>query len=101
MTVLARNPKLPLIVQHNDIEVAVLCHVYGAIVVQYKRKEENQLDATEWCIAIMICSTCFGHSYAHHHELETILVLLQHMVCNPLVAGSRLFGVEQQAVCPR
>ena len=33
-------------------------------------------------IAIKICSTCFGHSYAYHQELETILVLLPHMVCN-------------------
>jgi hypothetical protein len=24
----------------------------------------------------MYCSTCFGHSYAHHQELETILVLV-------------------------
>jgi len=37
----------------------------------------------------------FGHSYAHHQELETLLLLLPHMVCNALVAGSRLFGVEQ------
>ena len=27
----------------------------------YKRREENQLDATEWLIALTICSTCFGH----------------------------------------
>jgi len=39
----------------------------------------------------------FGHLYAHHQELETILVLLSHMVCNALVAGGRLLGVEQQA----
>ena len=38
------------------------------------RREENQLDATEWFIALMICSTCFGHFYAHHQELETICV---------------------------
>jgi hypothetical protein len=50
--------------------------------MQYKRREENQLDATECFIAIIICSTCFGHSYSHHKELETILVLLPHMVCN-------------------
>jgi len=48
----------------------------------YERSKENQLDATECFIAIIICSTCFGHSHAHHHELETILVLLPHMVCN-------------------
>ena len=64
----------------------------------YKRREENQLDATECFIAIIIRSTCFGHSYAHHQELETILVLLPHMVCNALVAGGRLLGVEQQAM---
>ena len=50
------------------------------------RREENQLDATEWFIALIVCSTCFGHLYAHHQELETILVLLPHMVCNALVA---------------
>ena len=38
----------------------------------YKRRKENQLDATEWFIAPVICSTCFGHLYAHHQELETI-----------------------------
>jgi len=66
----------------------------------YKRREENQLDATECFIALIICSTCFGHLYAHHQELETIhvLVLLLHIVCNALVAGGRLLGAEQQAM---
>ena len=69
------------------------------VCLSVHRREENQLDATECFIAIIICSTCFGRSYAHHQELETILVLLLHMVCNALVAGSRLFGVEQQVMC--
>jgi len=64
----------------------------------YKRREENQLDATECFIAVVIYSTCFGHLYGHHQELETILVLLPHMVCNALVAGGRLLGAEQQAM---
>ena len=63
-------------------------------------REENQLDATEWFIALLICSTCFGHLYAHHQELGTILVLLSHVVCNALVAGGQRSGAEQQAVCP-
>jgi len=46
------------------------------------RREENQLYATEWFIARIICSTCFRHLNAHYQELETILVLLPHMVCN-------------------
>ena len=66
----------------------------------YKRGEENQLDATEWLIALINCSTCFGHLYAHHQQLQTILVLLPHMVCNALVAGGRLLGAEQQAMRP-
>jgi len=52
-----------------------------------KAREENPLDATEWLIVIIICSTCFGHLYAHHQELETILVLLPPMVYIALFAG--------------
>jgi len=62
-------------------------------------EKKNQLDAIECFIVLIICSTCFGHLYAHQ-ELDTILVLLPHMVCNALVAGGRLLGAEQQAVCP-
>ena len=67
-------------------------------VISYpgKRREENQLDATECFIAHIICSTCFGHLRVHHQELETIFVLLPHMVCNALVADGRLLGAEQQ-----
>jgi len=65
----------------------------------YKLKEENQLDATEWFIAQIICSTCFGHLYAHHQE--AILVLLLHMVCNVLVVGGRQSGAGEQAMRPR
>ena len=60
-------------------------------------REENQLDATEWFIGLVTCSTCFRHLYAHHQELETILVLLLHVVCNALVAGGRRSGAGQQA----
>jgi len=62
------------------------------------RREESQLDATECFIALIICSTCFGHLYAHHQELETILMLLPNVVCNALVAGGRWSGAGQQAI---
>jgi len=78
----------------------VLKFSFQSLTLFYLRREENQLHATESFIAIIICSTCFEHSYAHHRELETILVLLSRMVCNALVAGCRLLGVEQQAMCP-
>ena len=35
----------------------------------YFVQEKNQLDVTECFIVLMICSTCFGHFYAHHQEL--------------------------------
>ena len=37
-------------------------------------REKNQLDATQWFTKLIIRSTCFGHYYAHHQELETIKV---------------------------
>jgi hypothetical protein len=68
------------------------------IPVQHKLREQNQLDATECFIALIICSTCFWRLYAYHQELETILVLLPHMVFNALVVDGRLLGTEQQAM---
>ena len=64
-------------------------------------EKKNQLDATEWFIALVICSTCFGHFYVHHQELETICVLLPPMVCSALVDGGRKSGAEQLAMRPR
>ena len=72
--------------QTEQIQPTAWCRLH-----QYLRREENQLDATECFIVIIICSTCFGHSYAHHQELETILVLLPHTICgnNTIFYGTR------------
>ena len=56
--------------------------------------KKNQLDATEWFIALIICSTCFGHFYAHRQELETICVLLP-----PMVSSAWLLVVVQHPSC--
>ena len=62
-------------------------------------EKKNQLDATEWFIAIIIIfSSCFGHFYAHHQELEAICVLLPPMVCDALVAGCWRPGAGQPAM---
>ena len=47
----------------------------------YMRREENQLDVTEWFIALKISSKYFGHLYDDPQELETVLVLLLHVAC--------------------
>ena len=61
-------------------------------------EKKNQLDATEWFIALIIRSTCFGHFYAHRQELETIYVLLPRMVCSAwlLVVGGQ---VQSSRLC--
>ena len=63
-------------------------------------EKKNQLDATECFIALIMCSTGFGHFYAHHQGLETICVLLPPMVCDALVAGCRRSGARQPAMRP-
>jgi len=45
-----------------------------------------QLDSTEVLIADLIaCSTCFGHHYAHHHELKSIIQWLLPVVFRAVV----------------
>jgi hypothetical protein len=60
--------------------------------------KKNLLDATEWFIALIICSTCFRHFYAHHQGLETIRVLLPPTVCSAwlLVVGGQ---VQDSMLC--
>ena len=41
---------------------------------------EDQLDVTCYFISLLMCSTCFGHSYIHHQELATVL-LNYHIDC--------------------
>ena len=83
----------------------VLCTSYKKSILQLLLRhifecveKKNQLDATEWSIALIICSTCFGHFYAHHQELETICMLLPLMVCDALVAGGRRSGAGEPAM---
>jgi len=35
----------------------------------------KQLDATIYFILLLIGSTCFGHYYAHHQELATMMLV--------------------------
>ena len=68
--------------------------------VKYSKKEQNaeytmcveikcQLDATEILIADSIaCSTCFGHHYAHHQELKSIIQWLLRVVFCAVVFSS-------------
>jgi len=50
---------------------AITCHYKYKIIL----KNKNQLDATYYFIVLLIGSTCFGHYYAHHQELATIVLI--------------------------
>ena len=38
-------------------------------------KNKNQLDITYYFIVLLIGSTCFGHYYAPHQELVTMMLI--------------------------
>ena len=45
-----------------------------------------QLDATEvFIVDLIACSTCFGHHYAHHQELKSIIQWLLPVVFRAVV----------------
>ena len=49
----------------NEIKI----HKNGCVEIKY------QLDATEvFIVDLIACSTCFGHHYAHHQELKSIIL---------------------------
>ena len=55
------------------------------ILISYKAnsnylKNKIQLDATYYFIVLLIGSTCFGHYYAHHQELATIMLITTFVV---------------------
>ena len=67
-----------------------------------------QLDATEVFIADLIaCSTCFGHHYAYHQELKSIIQWLLRVVFRAVVfkllvwcgAEGYVSGLQDAAVC--
>ena len=75
-------------------------HSFCPYVTEYVTwEEENQLDATQWFIELVICSTCFGHVYAHHQELVTVL-LVWHVGCNSWLLVVGRSGAGQQAMRP-
>ena len=101
---LAQNSKIDAVIvlnfnRQNKLDICMSVH--PCICVE----KENQLDATEWFIALIICSTCFGNFCAHHQELETICVLLPTMVCSAwlLVVGGQVQGsmlcVQEEGCC--
>ena len=43
-------------------------------------KNKNQIDATYYFIVLLKGSTCFGHYYAHHQALATVVLITKLVV---------------------
>jgi len=56
---------------------ALLCPSSGAqkYCPGCRLKNKNQLDVTYYFIVFLIESTCFGHCYAHHQGLLTMMLI--------------------------
>jgi hypothetical protein len=52
--------------QYELITAFLMCIGPCIVVID---EEENQLDAPQYFIELVIGSTCFGHHYAHRQEL--------------------------------
>jgi len=50
-------------------------YVYWTLHHCDNRRIKNQLDITYNFIVLLIGSTCFGHYYAHHQELATMILI--------------------------
>jgi len=53
----------------QDVNKYMYVYIYISIT-----ENKKQLDANSCFIILMIRSTCFGHFYAHHQELTTIVL---------------------------
>ena len=85
---------------YQTISPNILVMTSIQIVIMYV-EIKCQLDATEVFIADLItCSTCFGHHYAHHQELKSIIQWLLRLVFCAVVFSSSWSGVELRVMRP-
>ena len=49
---------------------------------------------------LLLAQTCFGHHYAHHQELKSIIQWLLPVVFCAVVFSSSWSGVELRFMCP-
>ena len=59
----------------------------GPCIIVITEEKKNQLDATYYFIVLLIGSTCFGHHYALHQELATIMLITTLVVSFCKVGG--------------
>ena len=80
--------KFPLQIHNIGLLIKLYLQEHSRSTREVKSKVEIkcQLDATEVFIADLIaCSTCFGHHYAHHQELKSIIQWLLRVVFRAVV----------------
>ena len=86
---LFRKPQLAQRIPHREHSVSTVKtnHENRSNIRSRYVEIKYQLDATEvFIVDLIACSTCFGHHYAHHQELKSIIQWLL-----PVVFGAVVF----------
>ena len=71
------NALLSIISTHTEFPFQQICSYFYVYWTMHRRnswRTKDQLDVTCYFISLLMCSTCFRHSYTHHQELATILL---------------------------
>jgi len=72
---LTRNKCENVLLATKSHKLVFLCDVYWTVHHCDNWRIKNQLDATYYFIVLLTGSTCFGHYYAHHLELATMMLI--------------------------
>jgi hypothetical protein len=59
----------------SAVQICVARWHFTGFFLIFNWRIKNQLDATWYFIVLLIGSACFGHYYAHHQELATIMLI--------------------------
>ena len=82
-------PETFLILRRIQRDIIIHVYRFDVILTLHRRQHVEikcQLHATEVFIADLIaCSTCFGHHYAHHQDLKSIIQWLLPVVFRAVV----------------
>ena len=72
---------LHLLDVNSALSTGTIVYLHGISNTKFDNwRIKNQLDATCYFIELLIGSACFGHYYAHHQELATMILITTFVV---------------------
>ena len=94
------NGKQSMNVTYNNMNGINLMWFWLCTVVNMWKKNANWMQQMIFIADLIACSACFGHDYAHHQELESIIQVVA--VCVVWCFGFQVVGmVMSWGLCVR